>query len=175
MYRSKFNEGSQAINVDTHKVDNAYPLPVIGSLVGPAEPSHLWLQRSNEYPNIDPDANANLTVLRDLSYQAVMDAFTASIKGAVFLDDSVGSVNITTNIADTALLNLQNLAFLRPAKAPSASNITLQHLVAQSVSQNAEGLLSNELAATSPQFLKDTMGEMFHNLFVSSMSSDPLQ
>jgi hypothetical protein len=104
-----------------------------------------------------------------------MDAFRASLRGTAIFDDTVGSVNITTSIADTALINLQDLSFLRPAKAPSASYFTLQHLVDQSVSRNAEGLLNNEVATTTSQPLKDAMGEMFQNLVVSLRSSAALQ
>lgn len=118
------------------------------------------------------------SMLRVLSYQAVMDALTELLVGQVSAvqdpDTSAYMFESNTSIASTVLTETEELGFLADhVKLASVNWPTLQNLVV-----SWDDSLYNGLATAPPRMnisLKDTLENLFQNLTISLMSSPALQ
>lgn len=139
------------------------------------------------------------SLLPTLSYQAIMDAFTQSMKGVIYMDGlksdgvwmgSATSFYTDTDIMQTRLSQSDDLAYLRTAlrsQPEDAGALTFQAVIAEnnsSVLVPSNGTTVDftgtytttaSRASASGKLLSETIEELFTNLTISLMSSAVLQ
>lgn len=125
--------------------------------------------------NMDRDCTFDVSVLRHLSYQAVMDAFTEMLVGYVTLlmrpDHSYGLEGNST-VRNTVLATVPELGFLRDISGLSDGWALLQN---QGVGHDLYRGLWNGLEEQRTTPLNKTLEELFQNITISLMSSPHLQ
>ena len=169
----QYVEGIQTIVPHVNTNREAIPQ---GALLGP-NPKNPGLNPCETSGTLSDDQKAECynenETLRALSYSAIMDAFGTTLKGSVYVD-GLQQLHRSSNVLSTALLNTQELTFLRSAAAMVQGNQTLQSQIASSNDVNSKGLVNtNDLISTQP--LTKAIEEMFQNVTISLMSSGALQ
>lgn len=168
-------EGSQNISISVPRADSDRAMPGISEVLG-IEPVHPEIQRClllSFSTDVIPDhCSLDPEVLRVLSYQAIMDAFTTNLKGRIFLQ--AGELEQNTNILNTALLNTPELSFLKVNPSKLTLSTQLQTILRSYNSTEVQGL-ENNYDYTSQQSLQEAIEDLFQKVTISLMSSSALQ
>ncbi|KAI0411708.1 hypothetical protein F5X98DRAFT_356691 [Xylaria grammica] len=108
----------------------------------------------------------NTTLLRQLSYTAIADAFYQVLRGSVS-NNVNNNLKSDTNVISTVLLNTPELSFI-------SSQSNLQTLLWQANSSRGQSLSSPQNVPLGKS-LQNAMEEMFQNITISLLSSELLQ
>lgn len=115
-------------------------------------------------------------LLLTLSYQAIMDAFTAFVSGTITKDEH-GLIISSTSIINTVLAQAPELAFLQNPKR-AQTNDTLESVQERAVmwqQQPFAGLLNAAAAPKSSLPFQQALEKLFQNITLSLMSAPDLQ
>ena len=170
----KFVEGVQHVDIQANATSDR--IQPIQQVLGPMSlnsddqclnPTNITDDQKNSCYN-------NAEVIRRLSYQAILDAFTANLLGSVSVD-GYQQMQRNSSVLNTALVDTQELAFLKTkAAAMDINNQTLQQIMASSPERDMMGLSnSDNVVARLP--LARAIEQMFQNVTISQMSSSLLQ
>ena len=122
------------------------------------------------------DCVANSTILSELSYQAVMDAFTNLLAGVVSRGDNPRNfflATATSQIRSTVLMQTPELAFLSTDSTGNEAN--LQERAAQWRQKPFAGLFNADVASRTILPLDQALEQVFQNITMSLMSAPELQ
>ncbi|KAI0971595.1 hypothetical protein F4678DRAFT_89997 [Xylaria arbuscula] len=116
----------------------------------------------------------NATLLRQLSYTAVADAFYQIIRGGISNDIRHSSLQVESKIISTVLLDTPELGFLSSLYGLSPSASTLQTDLWNTNTSRGQSLSSPQNVKLQKS-LQSAMEEMFQNITISLISSELLQ
>ncbi|GAB7344240.1 hypothetical protein MBLNU457_2124t1 [Dothideomycetes sp. NU457] len=181
-----YRNGSQAVEINTTTINADQPLLPIKSVFGPSQwvitddgagwdgiPSWNGIA-SVDWSKADPLPSIDSTLLRTLSYQAIMDAFLDQITGTVSLSFEAPQPDYNTSILTTTLTRSPELSFLfRPLRG-SGTKKSMQDAAAASNDTTLHSLLKN-VTVRSNTSLAAMTEDLFKNIVVSMMSSPQLQ
>ena len=181
----KFINGLQSIDITTAPIDEA-PLitadfvmgppadPLRGSKLASPECSPLYLPSSAQGPT---ECTFNQTLLRTLSYQAVMQAFNDLFTGTIYTITGNTAPNVESGIVDTVFAETPELRFLTQSQL-DISNLAippnLQDAVLVSNATLFNSIYNNE-SLTMDKPLTEAMETMFERIAVSLMTSTKLR
>ncbi|RSL68340.1 hypothetical protein CEP54_002880 [Fusarium duplospermum] len=175
-YEARFNitNGNQHVKVKVNHVEEK-PLDAITG-VWASDP----LSNNTECTplNMDTECALEPSLLRHLSYQALMDAFSEILVGNLAIrrrkyDDSV-VFHGNTSIRSTVLTNTPELQVLRNLTLLS-KNWAMLHIVEPRANEWAYKGLWNGPGEQRTMPLKEALEELFQNITISLMSSPLLQ
>ena len=175
-YRASFKyvEGIQHIDIQANATSDR--IQPIQQVLGPMAlgSDDQCLNPTNITEDQEKSCYNNADVIRRLSYQAILDAFTANILGSISVD-GYQQMQRNSSILNTALVDTKELAFLKTkAAAWDINNQTLQQIMAASDERDMMGL-SNSDNAVAKLPLARAIEQMFQNVTISQMSSSLLQ
>ncbi len=178
-YNVSFNyiEGQQSIAIDLLDAQNDLEVIPQTSMLGP-NPHNILNNGCEGLGSIRSDQTpmcySNPELLRTMSYQAIMDAFTANLKGTMSVNSNQ-QLQRESSIMDTALLKTPELSYLRTrAAAATFGNETMQAEIQAINNGYTQGLINKDTKGSS-QPLARAIEEMFLNYTISLMSSPALQ
>lgn len=169
-----YSDGTQHIDVEVDSISNQ-TLP-IQQILGPMSGGSIdeCVNPTTITEEQKQDCYNNADVIRRLSYQSVLDAFTSNILGSISFN-GFQTLQRDSGVINTALVDTQELAFLRTkAASMDAKNQTLQQVVASSNNEELIGL-TNSNNLVSELSLAKAIESMFQNVTISQMSSSLLQ
>ncbi|GAP88889.1 hypothetical protein SAMD00023353_1700480 [Rosellinia necatrix] len=161
-YHAVFNyeSGRQSIDV---QVDRMEIVPVMDSIFLP-----------NISDPVSGPASVHASLLRQLSYVAIADAFWQFIQGSVSSKSTSHELQINTTIGSTALLDTPELSFLSSRDWLSPLTSTLQGELWLTNTSKGQSL-SSPRDVKPDKSLQNAMEEMFQNITMSLISSELLQ
>jgi hypothetical protein len=180
-YRTKFDyvNGAQIVNIDLVQQGTDTAVPVINLVrgagsggLGSGECATL-----NEVDEYGKDCDFDGSLLSQLSYQGILQAFAMLITGNITLVPTTNGLSDSTSIRSTSLLNTKELYYLTDYALhanTSDMNPDLQKALSESSMSEVSGMSRLQQAASN-QSLQDAIETMFQNLTVSLMSSPALQ
>ncbi|KAK5169089.1 uncharacterized protein LTR77_006398 [Saxophila tyrrhenica] len=172
----QYTDGGQEVAIEHPSSGEDEVVKVMSTLLGPnadtQEPDGC--ATGNVSASMEEGCYTKPKVLSTFSYQAVMDAFTSNLIGAVSIDGH-SVLQRNSSVLSTSLLRTKELDFLRAtAEVMVFGNETLQAQIADSSQPKTQGLLKDEDDVSS-QPLAVAIEQMFENLTISLMSSGALQ
>ncbi|KAK3636944.1 hypothetical protein LTR56_012604 [Elasticomyces elasticus] len=187
-YRTQFTFINGTQTVDTQLPDPATdtPVPIINAVRGPGSDginnndTCITLTTDDAF---NPACHFNSSLLPQLAYQSILQAFTSLLTGNISLEATTaaseyisGTFDYST-IRSTSLVNTRELAFLTDYALHLTStpmDPDLQHALENS-SMPAVSALTRSQGADPQTSLKDAIETMFQNLTVSLMSVNAFQ
>jgi hypothetical protein len=181
-YHPSFHYVNGAQHIDLPAGDpipQSSPIARISSVMGPAPiPSQPRFQSSacSVLNRIGDACVFDQSLLSSLSYQAILDAFSAVLLGSVYKIEGETSPTFNTSIDGTRLINTPELKFLTQTivEAGYATSANLQDAVNSSNGTLLRGLV-NSIDTTSTEHLSSLIEELFSKAVISMMSSEQLQ
>jgi hypothetical protein len=182
-YRTKFDyvNGAQTVSIGPIRQGTDTAVPVINFVRG-AGSGDLGSGKCSTLNEVDgdvfgKDCDFDESLLSQLSYQSILQAFATLITGSITLDPTTNGLLDSTSIRSTGLLNTKELYYLTDyALHANTSDVNpdLQKALSESSISEVSGM-SRLRQTASNQSLQDAIETMFQNLTVSLMSSSALQ
>ncbi|KAI9694792.1 MAG: hypothetical protein M1822_000408 [Bathelium mastoideum] len=181
-YLTEFNytNGIQSVsvNVTAQDKDTAVRLlpSVDATLPDDLGPDNCTALVSEETQN-PSQCEFNISLLSQLSYQAVLQAFASIITGNITLAGFTLGLMDATSIRSTSLMATKELYYLTDSALnmdTQQNQLNLQNIIMNSNSSEVSGAKRLQQAPSS-QSLSDVIEIMFQNFTVSLMSSPQLQ
>ena len=172
-----YTDGTQQVSVSNSQAEASNAVTTANQVIGPTA------DQSNSCPTLSisgAECGFDQNVLTTLSFQAIMDAFSQNLIGAISIEGGTYvdlALNVNTSIMATSLINSADLDFLENY------DVSIQGIGAYSDLQTelsafnnseVQGLLNNYKKVNN-QSLAVALEELFQNTVVSMMSSPALQ
>ncbi|KAI0540607.1 hypothetical protein GGR58DRAFT_521681 [Xylaria digitata] len=158
-----YHSGIQSIAMQVNTLE---ALGTVSFVFGPDENERHCLQLT-PISKIPEPCVFDASVLRALSYTAILDAFRKLVTGSISIDRFGFQLFSNTTILSTALYRTPDLTFIHTNHGVSGS--------LQSELQHANDSRGDTLEPNIGQPLPDAIEEMFHNITISLLSSKLLQ
>jgi hypothetical protein len=175
-----YNNGAQTVNIDLVNQETDTTVPVINLVKGPGS-NGLGAGKCatlNENQTVfGSPCDFDGSLLSQLSYQGILQAFTTLILGNITLVPETNGLLDSTSVRSTSLVQTRELYYLSDYAIHAASssyNPDLQKALFNSSVSAVSGMLGLQ-KLPSNQSLQDAIETMFRNLTVSFMSSSVLQ
>ena len=167
------------VSIDLVQQEKDNTVPVINFVRGPGSDGLGSGNCStlNEIQGYGKDCEFDGSLLSQLSYQSVLQAFATLITGNITLNPQTYGLLDSSSIRSTSLLNAEELSYLTDYALhinTSDYNPDFQKALWNSSMRGVSGL-SRLQPAMSNQSLQETIEAMFQNLTVSLMSTPVLQ
>ena len=177
-----FRDGVQAVRSQLSENRTSNTVPILKLVRGPGANGIgagdcSTLNEDNSGDGYGSPCDFDSSLLPQIAYQSILQAFTTLITGNITLDSTTMGLTDSTAIRSTGLVNSRELYYLTDYAVTTNSTVdspALQKAIFNSSESGMSGLMKLQ-QGVSDISLQDALETMFQNFTISLMTSSALQ